>query len=169
MPARSSHRSRPKHRPRRALPWLRWVIAAVLLGSAILALALLPNRPSASSQDSTSPAPLPAVISVNRAYVMYKDEGAFLLDVRSSQEFEFVHIPPIGSNQVVNIPLEELFSRLEEIPKDRDIVVICTTGRRSEQARDVLLKAGFPRVTSVSGGIQAWIDNNLPVEGTFPK
>ncbi len=172
MPTQASHssyRARSKRQPRRTLLWLRWAVPAVLLGIAVLALVLIPKRPSASSGKDATPDALPSIVSVNRAYVMYKDENAFLLDVRSPQEFDFVHIPRLGNNQVVNIPLEELFSRLDEIPKDRDIVVICTTGHRSERARDLLLQAGFPRVTSVSGGIQAWIDNNLPVEGTFPN
>jgi rhodanese-related sulfurtransferase len=167
---RSPESSARKKRSSFVLPlWLRWVIPAVLLIIAVLVLAFAPARTKTAQPDKASSSPLPAVISVNRAYVMYRDENAFLLDVRSPQEFEIAHIPPSGSNHVVNIPLEELFSRLDEIPSDRDIVVICASGRRSEQARDILIKAGFPRVTSVSGGMQAWIENNLPVEGTFPN
>lgn len=168
MPSRASRHPRRKQNRRAAPAWLWWAVPALLLGIAVLALALLPGQP-ASQPGLDAASTLPEVVSVNRAYVMYKDEHAFLLDVRSQQEFDFVHIPRIGDNQVVNIPLDELSTRLDEIPKDRDIVVICATGRRSEQARDILLQAGFPRVTSVSGGIQAWIDNNLPVEGTFPN
>lgn len=172
MPGKTAPRrhSGLKHQKDTAPRWWRWAIPAfLLLVGALLALVFLPPRSQPSDQDNATLSTLPAVVSVNRAYVMYRDENALLLDVRSQQEFNIVHIPAIGGNRVVNIPLDELFSRLDEIPKERDIVVICATGRRSERARDLLLEAGFPRVTSVSGGMQAWIDNNLPVEGTFPK
>lgn len=171
MPAKPASRPRSAHqRKRDVTPRWRWaILALLLLVVALLALVFLPSRPQTSNQSSATPSALPAVVSVNRAYVMYRDENALLLDVRSQQEYNIVHIPALGGNRVVNIPLDELFSRLDELPKERDIVVICATGRRSERARDLLLEAGFPRVTSVSGGMQAWIDSNLPVEGTFPK
>lgn len=171
MPAKAASRPRftQKHKKEVASRW-RWAIPLfLLLVVALLALVFLPSRSQTNQQSSATPSALPAVVSVNRAYVMYRDENALLLDVRSQQEYNIVHIPAIGGNQVVNIPLDELFSRLDEIPKERDILVICVTGKRSERARDLLLEAGFPRVTSVFGGMQAWIDNNLPVEGTFPK
>ncbi len=171
MPAPSASRRRStRTRKKETAPRWWWAIPIfLLLVFALLALVLLPSRSQTGGEGKASSSALPAVVSVNRAYVMYRDENAFLLDVRSRQEFDIVHIPAIGGKRVVNIPLNELFSRLDEIPKERDIVIICTTGNQSERARDLLLEAGFPRVTSVSGGMQVWIDNNLPVEGTFPK
>lgn len=174
MPSKSAHspRSGKRQKAKNNAPrWWAWAIpAGILLIVALLALTFLPRHSQTSDEGHrATPSPLPPVVSVNRAYVMYRDEHAFLLDVRTPQEFDIVHIPALAGNQVVNIPLDELFSRLDEIPKERDIVVICATGRRSERARDLLLDAGFPRVTSVVGGMQAWIENNLPVEGTFPN
>ena len=62
-----------------------------------------------------------------------------------------VHIP--GANL---IPLGELASRVDELPKDQEIVVVCHSGNRSAKGRDILLKAGFTQVTSMAGGMTQW-------------
>jgi len=62
------------------------------------------------------------------------------------------------------IPLDELEDRLDEVPRDQDIVVICRSGNRSQVGRDILQTAGFPRVTSVNGGLTAWKAAGYPTE-----
>jgi rhodanese-related sulfurtransferase len=79
------------------------------------------------------------------------DKGAFLLDVREPSEWQEFHAP-----QATLIPLGELASRTAELPKDKKIVVICRSGNRSQQGRDILLEAGFENVTSVAGGMTEW-------------
>jgi rhodanese-related sulfurtransferase len=96
---------------------------------------------------------LPASISVQQAQTL-RNEGAFILDVRSLAEWQAVHIP--GS---ILIPLDQLESRLAEIPKDVKIVVVCRSGNRSAQGRSALLNAGFPLVTSMKGGMVSWQAN----------
>ena len=54
------------------------------------------------------------------------------------------------------IPVGELENRLDEVPRDREIVVVCRSGNRSRTGRDILLKAGYPQVTSVTGGLKQW-------------
>ncbi|MEA5077769.1 MAG: rhodanese-like domain-containing protein, partial [Anaerolineaceae bacterium] len=54
------------------------------------------------------------------------------------------------------IPLGELANRLSELPKDQEIVVVCRSGNRSAQGRDILLNAGFTNVTSMAGGMNQW-------------
>ena len=85
-------------------------------------------------------------------------QGAFILDVRQPEEWAQFHIP--GATL---IPLGELPSRLNEVPKDREIVVVCRTGRRSAQGRDILLNAGFSRVTSMAGGVTKWQADGFPI------
>jgi len=63
----------------------------------------------------------------------------------------------------VRIPLDELKSRLAEVPVDQDVLIICRSGNRSGQARDLLRAAGLKRTTSISGGINAWMAKGLPV------
>jgi len=78
------------------------------------------------------------------------DEDQFLLDVRTPGEFSAGAIPG-----AVNIPLDELRGRLDELPKDRPLAVYCGTGLRSYLACRVLTQNGF-QAANLSGGIQTW-------------
>jgi len=93
---------------------------------------------------------LPREISVSNAASM-RNDGAFILDVREPDEWNDSHIP--GATL---IPLGELASRVKEVPKGQDVVVVCRSGNRSAQGRDILLQAGFENVTSMAGGINQW-------------
>ncbi len=84
-----------------------------------------------------------------------------LIDVRQSWELELCYIK--GS---LNIPLDQLNSRLEELPKDIPLITICHHGVRSLQAAILLKNAGFLSVTSMAGGIDAWakeIDTSIGI------
>ncbi|MCU0466697.1 MAG: rhodanese-like domain-containing protein [Anaerolineae bacterium] len=81
----------------------------------------------------------------------------FLLDVRSQAEFREAHIK--GAKL---IPLDELPRRMGELPKDRDILVVCRSGARSGIAAGQLNAAGFT-VTNLSGGLMAWSQRRLPL------
>jgi rhodanese-related sulfurtransferase len=85
-------------------------------------------------------------------------EGALLLDVRELDEYKAVHAP-----NAQLIPLGELSSRLKEIEayKDKPIVVMCRSGRRSAKAVSLLQEAGYTKVNNVNGGIQAWEKEGL--------
>jgi rhodanese-related sulfurtransferase len=100
--------------------------------------------------DSATAASLPREISVTEASSM-RDAGAFVLDVRQPEEWVEGHIP--GATL---IPLGELASRVSEVPQGQEIVVVCRSGNRSQQGRDVLLSAGFEQVTSMAGGVNQW-------------
>jgi rhodanese-related sulfurtransferase len=100
---------------------------------------------------------LPAQISVDEAYEMY-NEGAFLLDVRTQEEWDEYHAP--GTTL---IPLDELPDRLAEVPTDQTIVVVCRSGNRSQQGRDILLDAGYEQVTSMADGLKTWRTQGYPV------
>lgn len=93
---------------------------------------------------------LPREVSVAEAAAL-REAGAFVLDVREPEEWIESHIP--GATL---IPLGELASRVNEVPKDQKIVVVCRSGNRSQQGRDILLAAGFDQVTSMAGGINQW-------------
>ena len=80
-----------------------------------------------------------------------QEDRLFLLDVREESNWEQGHIP--GS---VNIFSGYLKSRIEELPKDRPIVVICKVGNRASLGASILCQAGFKQVHNVLGGIIAW-------------
>ena len=97
-------------------------------------------------------------VSVSDAYSLYQN-GAFVLDVRTLEEWNEFHAP-----NTTLIPLDQLPARINEVPRDRQIVVVCRSGNRSQQGRDILLNAGFERVTSMTGGLNEWRTNGYPVE-----
>lgn len=79
-------------------------------------------------------------------------EDLFILDVRQPEEYEESSIP--GS---VLIPLAELRERLDEVPRDREIIVHCKAGGRSARALKLLQEEGFDNVINVDGGMDAWL------------
>jgi rhodanese-related sulfurtransferase len=107
---------------------------------------------------ANAPASLPSQISVSEAYSKYQS-GTFVLDVRTQEEWDEFHAP-----NTTLIPLDQLPARLNELPRDREIVVVCRSGNRSQEGRDILLQAGFEQVTSMTGGLNEWRASGYPVE-----
>jgi rhodanese-related sulfurtransferase len=126
---------------------------AVLLIVALVIFLLLQMGGGNNSSNTLSP-----TVSVGEAYEMYQN-GAFVLDVRTLEEWNEFHAP-----NTMLIPLDQLASRLNEVPRDRRIVVVCRSGNRSQQGRDILLGAGFQQVTSMTGGLNVWRANGFPIE-----
>jgi rhodanese-related sulfurtransferase len=83
-----------------------------------------------------------------------------LLDVRSPHEYGTKRI-----QRAENIPLNHLRERLEELPRNRPIVVHCAGGYRSSIAASLLESQGFSQVSEIAGGVSAWETAQLPVEG----
>lgn len=133
------------------LPVWAWVAIGVALVTVVVVL-VLTNRQPATQQ---LPA-LPAEVSVQQAAQMQLD-GAFMLDVREQSEWNEAHVP-----DSTLIPLGQLSARMGEVPKDKQVVIICRSDNRSGDARDMLLAAGYPSVTSVNGGINQWKAEGLP-------
>jgi len=139
----------------------RRALAVLVLGAAALVASCSPAAPAASSSPAAS-APagslqaLPADVSVAEALAL-REAGAFILDVRQPDEWAAGHIP-----DATLIPLGDLPARIAEVPKDRQVVVVCRSGNRSAQGRDILLGAGRPSVTSMAGGMNDWAAAGYP-------
>ena len=103
------------------------------------------------------PTPLPADVSVAQAAAL-RDAGAMVIDVREPSEWVAGHI-----QGATLIPLGQLASRLAEVPTGRSIVVVCHTGNRSAQGRDILRAAGYLTSTSMTGGMAAWAGAGQPI------
>ncbi len=83
----------------------------------------------------------------------------FLLDVRTSAEFE------VGSIQgAINIPLDELRNRLDEVPKDKKLYVFCAVGLRGYLATKILKARGFEEVYNLSGGYKTYSTATSPIQ-----
>ncbi len=136
-----------------SIPWMVVILAVALLafGSIYLMSVLDQAVPAQSAAAASQPKEaLPLEVDVKTA-AEYRAEGAFILDVREVDEWNAGHIP--GATL---IPLADLPARLSEVPKDQDVVVVCRSGNRSARGRDILLRAGYERVTSMGGGMNAW-------------
>ena len=83
--------------------------------------------------------------------------GAVLLDVREPHEWEAGHAP-----DAVHVPLMQVPARLEELPRDRPVDVVCHFGGRSAQAT-AFLRAHGVDARNVDGGMDAWERAGLPV------
>ena len=85
--------------------------------------------------------------------------GVALIDVRSPREYDDARVP--GAQL---IPLGEIVARIDEVPTDGTVYVICGTGPRSAKAVEHYRSLGIDAV-NVAGGTRAWIDAGLPIDG----
>ncbi len=148
-PPAVSHRYKGQ---KRSLTWL-WIG----LGALLVAVAGIWALSSLAGFSATKKAAIED-ISAAEAYAKAQ-QGVFILDVRTREEWDEFHVK--GSTL---IPLAELSDRLAELPRDKDIVVVCRSGNRSLTAANILVQAGFRRLSSLSGGLQAWMDAGYPLE-----
>ncbi len=86
------------------------------------------------------------------------DPAPYLLDVREPSEFREARIE--GAQLV---PLGQLQSKLGQLPRDREIIVVCRSGSRSGMAVGLLQRAGL-NALNLDGGLIAWLRAGLPVE-----
>ena len=89
-------------------------------------------------------------------------EHPVILDVREPWEIAVASLPG-----AVHIPLRELARRLGELDASQDIVVMCRSGGRSQQAAQFLATRGFARVSNLDGGILAWSREVDPTVATY--
>lgn len=89
-------------------------------------------------------------VDVEVVLAIPEDRRPYLLDVRTAQEVAAGSIPG-----AVNIPIDELRSRLAEIPRDRDIAAYCQVGMRGYLATRILLQNGFP-ASNIGGGYKTY-------------
>lgn len=115
-------------------------------------------------------------LSVNEAKEMIEEGDVFILDVRTPAEFEAAHIEEaqliplknVTAHDPVELPPSELLpARINEVPKDKPVIVYCLTGGRSINASKLLVENGYTNIYNMKGGISAWIDERYPIESTF--
>ncbi|MBW8871087.1 MAG: rhodanese-like domain-containing protein [Leifsonia sp.] len=97
-------------------------------------------------------------VSAARAQELTEAGAAWLLDVREPYEWEAGHAPAAH-----HIPLAELGDRQDELPEDRQLLVICRSGARSRMVTDALNEANYP-AANVAGGMGAWQAAGGPVQ-----
>lgn len=144
------------------------LIAASIALVVVIAALVYFVRPSLAKlfpPPANTPTPtLTQDISVDDAFFLFGEPGVTFLDVRDSSDWKAFRI-----DKSVNIPVQELSKRLNELPKTGSIIVFDAGG--GEPAMDAyaaLKKAGFHDVTWVLGGMEAWVQRQYPLVGTAP-
>jgi len=105
----------------------------------------------------------PAEVSVGEVDALLA-QGAVLVDVREAWEVAQAHIE--GTRW---IPMGEVEARVQEIPRDRTVVVYCASGQRSGKVTQWLRERGYDRVFNLVGGILAWQNAGRPVRSGLPE
>jgi phage shock protein E len=102
------------------------------------------------------PLPFLSVLELNEK--LKGNKQAFVIDVRQPEEYRKGHIA--GSKL---IPLGELGKRINELPKDKEIICVCASGSRSHSATKFLVGAGY-NAFDLKGGMFRWQYAKLPVK-----
>ena len=102
-----------------------------------------------------------AGLSPQQAVQMINREKAQVIDVCSAEEFAAGHL--IGARHV---PLDQLEQQLAGVAKNKSqpLILVCASGMRSKRAVAVAKKLGYEQAHSLTGGLKAWKEANLPVE-----
>jgi sulfur-carrier protein adenylyltransferase/sulfurtransferase len=114
----------------------------------------------AAKEESTVRNGIPQMTVTELKERMDAGEDLFILDVREPFEYQIANI---GGKL---IPQGEVPQRLSEIDRDREIVVQCKSGGRSQRIAEFLKQAGYPKVVNLAGGITAWSNE---IDPTVPK
>lgn len=124
--------------------WMGWALGAVVLYFVF--------KPRLPADAKLSPGDVRDAIA--------NDKNLQLVDVRTRGEFGSGHIA--GAK---NIPLDQIGGRLDELSKEKPLVVYCRSGHRSAMALKRLRAAGFSMAKHMEGGIMAWQGAGLPTKG----
>ena len=112
----------------------------------------------AAVQSDTTELNLPLTIDAKTVESLRGNPDVFIVDVREDYEFAAGHIP-----EATLIPLGQLSSRLNEIPKDKTVVAVCRSGNRSGQATQLLRQAGF-EAHNMDGGMISWEQSGFDIQ-----
>lgn len=140
---------------------MRHMFRAIALAFGLVLLAGCGNS-AATAPQAAAPQVAPAVtnISVTDLKQRLDQKQQFvLLDVRTPEEYT-------GDGHVAGsrlLPLQDLGSRVGELPKDQPIACICRSGNRSKTACEQLRQLGFTQLLNVEGGMHAWAQAGYPI------
>jgi len=87
-------------------------------------------------------------------------DDAVIIDIRSPNEFKEGHIA-----DAIHIPLSNIKAQSEKLKKygERPLLFYCKSGMRADEACKILSKLGFTNVNALNGGVQSWLDANMPL------
>ena len=115
-----------------------------------------PSDPEGSPADDDFPT---RVTPSELVALLDGDEPPLLVDVRERWEWDEGNLEGLGA---VHLPLGELSRRMDQLPRDRPVVALCSVGARSAGVADYLRDRGFARVANLAGGLAAWAEEQDP-------
>ncbi|GGK09055.1 sulfurtransferase [Pilimelia anulata] len=86
------------------------------------------------------------------------DDTVYLVDVREPDEWAAGHAPAAR-----HLPMMEIPARIDEVPRDRPVAVVCRSGTRSAQVIAYLQGHGYGNLSNLDGGMQAWAGSGRPM------
>ena len=125
-----------------------------------LVLTIVACRPAIGTSAEGAVDPNTARITAEALHqrLQSQDDKPLVVDVREPHEFEAVRID--GARLA---PLGSVVAELEDVDKDREIVLVCRTGNRSGKAQKLLAARGYTRLQNMEGGMVDWEKRGLPV------
>lgn len=137
-------------------PFLQSLCFALLGGAGIAATSMAADPPVASAEAA------PIITQAELlAQLEKKDTDLVVLDVRTPDEFAAGHVP--GARNVSHDVLSSKIAELGDL-RDKQVVLYCRSGRRSQLAEDTLRKAGFTKLLHLQGDYLAWEAEHRPIE-----
>ncbi len=133
-------------------PRNRYLLPSALVVVVLIAvLTFVMLRPATSAGKKLSPTEYQSQFATSNTPYL-------LVDVRTADEFATGHI-----HGAVNIPLDTIETRLNEIPQTQPVVLYCHSGNRSGKAAQLLSSLGYKQIYDL-GGINAWTEQGYPIE-----
>jgi rhodanese-related sulfurtransferase len=99
-------------------------------------------------------------INAKEAWKLLEEGGSVVIDVRRRDEWQAGHV-----KGAIHIPVDDLLSRIDELPRGKKLLFICQAGVRSGLAAEMAAATGFPTedLYNIEDGMPAWMDAKLPV------
>lgn len=135
--------------------------ALLLLSAGILVFSSCESKKS-SSEASSSPELSTTASTINLDPEQFQEMSAngIIVDVRTAEEVAAGKIP---GSITMDFYQNDFLTKVNDLPKDREIYLYCAVGGRSAEAADLLIQQGFTKVYHLKGGIQAWAAKGLPI------
>jgi rhodanese-related sulfurtransferase len=134
-------------------------IARILLVNfLVILIALLAATAIAEEPD---PQQAPSVTAAELKKQVDSGRGPIVIDVRTKEEYASGHVPG-----AVNIPFDEVASRIDELDAPHGVALYCMVGPRARKGETALLAVGYKSVFHLEGGLAAWKAAGFPVEDT---
>lgn len=97
-------------------------------------------------------------VDIHQAVQLANQKQAVFLDVRTAEQFKTGSIP-----QARNLPAADIEAKLNTLPKNKPVILVCNQGRDSAKVVTSLRKHGFAEAVSLEGGLSSWSKEGMPL------